>query len=57
MRAVELIERKRDGDVLAPEDVRELVLGYVRDEVPDYQMSAFLMAVFFRGLMRSRPTH
>jgi pyrimidine-nucleoside phosphorylase len=50
MRAVELIERKRDGDALAPEDVRELVLAYVRDEVPDYQMSAFLMAVFFRGL-------
>ena len=50
MRAAELIARKRDGEVLAPEDVRELVLGYVRDEVPDYQMSAFLMAVFFRGL-------
>jgi pyrimidine-nucleoside phosphorylase len=50
MRAVELIERKRDGDALAPADVRELVLAYVRDEVPDYQMSAFLMAVFFRGL-------
>jgi pyrimidine-nucleoside phosphorylase len=50
MRAVELIERKRDGDVLAPGEVRELVLAYVRDEVPDYQMSAFLMAVFFRGL-------
>ena len=50
MRAVELIERKRDGHVLVPADVRELVLAYVRDEVPDYQMSAFLMAVFFRGL-------
>jgi len=50
MRAAELIERKRDGGVLAPEDVRELVLAYVRDEVPDYQMSALLMAVFFRGL-------
>jgi pyrimidine-nucleoside phosphorylase len=50
MRAVELIERKRDGDALAPADVRELVLAYVRDEVPDYQMSAFLMAVFFKGL-------
>ena len=50
MRAAELIARKRDGEVLAPEEVRELVLGYARDEVPDYQMSAFLMAVFFRGL-------
>ncbi|MGI8607366.1 MAG: thymidine phosphorylase [Gaiellaceae bacterium] len=50
MRAAELIERKRDGEVLASEDVRELVLAYVRDEIPDYQMSAFLMAVFFQGL-------
>lgn len=50
MRAAELIARKRDGEALAAEDIRELVLAYVRDEVPDYQMSAFLMAVFFRGL-------
>lgn len=50
MRAAELIERKRDGEVLAPEDVCDLILAYVRDEVPDYQMSAFLMTVFFQGL-------
>ena len=50
MRAAELIARKRDGEALAAEDIRELVLAYVRDEVPDYQMSAFLMTVFFRGL-------
>jgi pyrimidine-nucleoside phosphorylase len=48
--AVELIQRKRDGDELAPEEVAELVLAYARDEVPDYQMAAFCMAVFFRGL-------
>jgi pyrimidine-nucleoside phosphorylase len=46
----ELIQRKRDGAELARGEIRELVLAYVRDEVPDYQMSAFLMAVFFRGL-------
>jgi pyrimidine-nucleoside phosphorylase len=48
--AAELIQRKRDGEELAPEEVRELVLGYARGEVLDYQMAAFCMAVFFRGL-------
>ena len=46
----ELIQRKRDGGALSAEEISELVLGYAREEVPDYQMSAFLMAVFFRGL-------
>ncbi len=46
----ELIERKRDGDELAAEELAELVLGYVAGDVPDYQMAAFLMAVYFRGL-------
>jgi pyrimidine-nucleoside phosphorylase len=46
----ELIQRKRDGEELRAEDVADLVLAYARDEVPDYQMAAFCMAVFFRGL-------
>jgi pyrimidine-nucleoside phosphorylase len=46
----ELIQRKRDGEELAAEELSELVLGYVAGDVPDYQMSAFLMAVYFRGL-------
>jgi pyrimidine-nucleoside phosphorylase len=50
IRPAELIERKRDGEELSADELRELVLGYARDEVPDYQMAAFLMAVFFRGL-------
>jgi pyrimidine-nucleoside phosphorylase len=50
IRAVELIERKRNGHELAPDELRELVLGFTRGEVPDYQMAAFLMAVYFRGL-------
>ncbi|HWJ43924.1 MAG TPA: thymidine phosphorylase [Gaiellaceae bacterium] len=48
--AVELIRRKRDGEKLAADELAEFVLGYARGEVPDYQMSAFAMAVFFRGL-------
>ena len=50
IRAAELIQRKRDGEQLTADEVRELVLAYVRGEVPDYQMAAFCMAVYFRGL-------
>jgi pyrimidine-nucleoside phosphorylase len=50
IRPAELIERKRDGAELAADEIRQLVLGYARGEVPDYQMAAFCMAVFFRGM-------
>jgi len=50
VRPAELIERKRDGEELSRNEIREFVLAYVRDEIPDYQMAAFCMAVFFRGL-------
>jgi pyrimidine-nucleoside phosphorylase len=50
IRAAELIQRKRDGEELAGVDIAELVLAYARDEVPDYQMAAFCMAVYFQGL-------
>ena len=45
-RIVDLIQRKRDGDELSAAEIDELVLG----DVPDYQLTAFLMAVFFQGL-------
>ncbi len=45
-----LISRKRDGEHLKPAEIRALVDGYVSGEVPDYQMSAFAMAVFFKGM-------
>ena len=50
IRPAELIERKRDGEELSGEELSELLLAYARGEVPDYQMSAFCMAVVFRGL-------
>jgi pyrimidine-nucleoside phosphorylase len=50
IRPAELIQRKRDGGELAPDEISELILGYVRGDVPDYQVSALLMAVYFRGL-------
>lgn len=50
MRTVDLIQRKRDGEELAPEEIEFLVEGYTTGDIPDYQMSAFLMAVYFSGM-------
>src|SRR5436853_1351375 len=50
MFVVPLIERKRDGGVLTPAEWRELIAAYTAGAVPDYQMSALLMAVLWRGL-------
>ena len=47
-----LIERKRDGHALEPSELRELVLAYAAGSVPDYQIAALLMAIYFRGLSR-----
>ncbi len=50
MRTVDLIQRKRDGEELAPQEIEFLIEGYTTGDIPDYQMSAFLMAVFFSGM-------
>ena len=50
IRPAELIERKRDGEELPGEEIAELVLAYARGDVPDYQLAAFCMAVYFQGL-------
>jgi len=50
MRTVDLIQRKRDGEELAPEEIEFLVEGYTNGDIPDYQMSSFLMAVYFSGM-------
>lgn len=49
-RVVDLIRAKRDGAELSESDIRYLMEGYVSGAVPDYQMSAFAMAVYFRGM-------
>lgn len=56
MHTPSLIERKRDGGVLSSEEIRALIGGYVGGEVPDYQMAALAMAVFFRGLNNEETT-
>ena len=50
MRAVDLIQKKRDGQELSSSEIQWLIEGYVAGSVPDYQMSAFAMAVYFQGM-------
>ena len=48
--AAETIKAKRNGQVLSFEEINEFILGYARGVIPDYQMSALLMAIYFRGM-------
>src|SRR5688572_32110335 len=51
MRTVDLIQRKRNGEELSSEEIAFLIDGYTQGEIPDYQMAAFLMAVYFKGMV------
>ncbi len=50
MRMVDLIEKKRDGGTLSEEEIQFIVTEYTRDQIPDYQMSALLMAIFYEDM-------
>jgi pyrimidine-nucleoside phosphorylase/thymidine phosphorylase len=50
LRAVDVVQKKRDGGELTREEIDFFVRGYARGEIPDYQAAAFAMAVFFRGM-------
>ncbi len=50
MNTYELIVKKRSGEELSEEEISYLVSGFVNGEIPDYQMSAFLMAIYFKGM-------
>ena len=50
MRMVDIIAKKRDGGVLSEQEIRFLIEGYTNGGIPDYQMSAWAMAVLFRGM-------
>jgi pyrimidine-nucleoside phosphorylase len=50
MRTVDLIQRKRDGEELAAEEIRFLIDGYSQGTIPEYQIAAWLMAVFHSGM-------
>ena len=53
MRVVDLIRRKRDSGELTREEIEQLIAAYTRGDIPDYQMSAWLMAVVLRGMSRA----
>lgn len=57
MRAVDIIEKKRDGGKLTNQEIDFLLDGYQAGQVPDYQMSSFCMAVFFRGMEQDELVH
>ncbi len=50
MRAIDIIEKKRDGLELTPEEIDFFIQGYTRGDIPDYQAAAWLMAVYLRGM-------
>lgn len=52
MRMVDVIEKKRDGYELTKEEIQFLINGFTKGDIPDYQMSAFAMAVFFQGMTK-----
>lgn len=52
MRMVDLINKKKHGEVLNNDEIDFIVQGYTKGEIPDYQMSAFLMAVYFKGMTK-----
>jgi len=56
MRVVDLIEKKRDGFELSNEEIDFIIQGYTNKEIPDYQISALLMAIYFQGMNREEST-
>ena len=50
MRMVDVIEKKRNGEELTKQEIDFMIKGYTNGDIPDYQMSAFAMAVFFKGM-------
>lgn len=56
MRMYDLIEKKRDGGRLSEAEIQYLVEGYTKGEIPDYQMSALLMAIYFKGMDKEETT-
>ena len=50
MRMVDIIEKKRNGNELSTEEIQFFINGYTKGEIPDYQVSSLLMAIFFQGM-------
>ena len=57
MRMVDIIQKKKQGEILTREEIDFSVQGYTKGEIPDYQMSAFLMAIYFQGMNREETSN
>ncbi|MGM0410394.1 MAG: pyrimidine-nucleoside phosphorylase [Bacillota bacterium] len=57
MRAYDIILKKREGKELSKEEINFLIEGYTSDDIPDYQLSAWAMAVFFKGMTPAETAH
>ncbi len=52
MNPVEIIRKKREGEALSSEEIKDIINGFTNNKIPDYQFSAFLMAVYFQGMTK-----
>lgn len=57
MRMYDLIEKKKHGGALSRREIHDMIKGYVAGEIPDYQMSAMMMAVYFQGMNEEETTY
>lgn len=57
MRMVDIIEKKRDGETLTEKEIAYLIDGYTNNQIPDYQISALLMAIYFNGMTNEEAAH
>ena len=57
MQMYDLIQKKKNGEALTPEEIRWFIQGYTAGEIPDYQASALLMAIYFQGMTDEETSH
>ena len=57
MRMYDLIMKKRNGHTLSEEEIRYMITEYTEDRIPDYQMSAMMMAIYFQGMSEKETLH
>ena len=57
MRMYDLIQKKRDGKLLSEEEIHYMIQSYTKGDIPDYQMSAMMMAIYFQGMSKEETLH
>ena len=57
MQMYDLIQKKKNGEALTPEEIRWFIRGYTAGAIPDYQASALLMAIYFQGMTDEETSH